>query len=163
MHSKPLRQAVDLALDTMGMQGPVTRRQVAERVILMTTDDDWALGDQREARVAYLQQEIAARMSAPHSAHIVQQYAHGIPPAYRNLFDKLPRFICISPRGGREAQHVMSLNATADDWAANMRLKERIAEATAFSTDVSRTIHDLLRSTGSGSLADLASISEAAE
>lgn len=163
MHSKPLRQAVDLALDTMGMQGPVTRRQVAQRVIEMTTDQDWALGDQVEARIAYLQQEIASRMSAPHSPHIVQQYATRIPPAYRNLFDKLPRFICISPRGGREAQHVMALNATADDWAANMRLKERITEATAISTDVSRSIHDLLRATRSTSLADLLPPAEAAE
>ncbi len=151
------QQAIDLALDTLGMRGPVTRRQVAEEVIRSTTDDYWSYGDIVESKVAYLQTEIAARMGEPHSQRILDQYLPHIPSEYWPVLRSLPRFICISPRGGRDAQHVMAIYATADQWAANFELKDRIVAATTVSRNDSRNIRLLLESTGVRSLADLGS------
>lgn len=163
MHSRPLRQAVDLALDTLGMQGPITRRQVAEEVIRSTTDDCWSYADQREARIAYLQREIADRMAQPVGDHLVQEYLPHVPAEYRTLVDGLPRFICVTPRGGRDSQHVMSIFATADQWAASYRLKDKIAKATENHRDRDRSVHLMLQSFGAATLVDLFSRSEAAQ
>jgi len=163
MHSKPLRQAVDLALDTMGMRGPVRRRDVAEEVLRAASDDYWALGDLREAKLAYLHNEIAVRMTAAHSPEFIEPYLTHVPDKYRAMLRRIPRFICVSPRGGRDAQHVMTFCATPADWEANFALKDHIVEATRISRDSARDIRDLLVATGCNSLAELLSSKEAAE
>lgn len=162
MQSKPLRQAVDLALDVLGMQGPVTRREVAQYVLRSTTDNDWSVGDEQEARLAFIQNEVAAHMSESHSDQFIEQYLMHVPEKFRPVLRGLPRFICISPRGGREAQHVMTFRATKEHWAANFELKDRIVEATRLSRDESRVVHDLLAANGADSLFDLLSRENAA-
>lgn len=162
MQSRPLKQAINLALDTLGMQGPVTRRQVAEKVLRETTQDHWAVGDEREAKIAYLMTGVAEAMNEPHGNHIVEQYMFRVPEEYRAVLRGLPRFICVSPRGGRASEHVMTILATPEQWAANFELKDRIVEATTISRDESRAILLLLKSTGARSLSELLRV-EAAE
>lgn len=163
MHSKPLRQAVDLALDTLGMQGPVTRREVAEHVMRSAPDDYWSVGDLRDARIAYLQSEIASRMGEALSEGYIDRFLPHVPEQHRAMLQKVPRFICISPRGGREAQHVMSFVATVEHWDANFKLKDHVVQATTVSRDFARDIRDLLLATGCRSLIELPDELQAAE
>jgi len=146
MKSKKLKQAINLALDVMGMKGPVTRRAVAEEVMARTNDKYWSARDERTARVNYLISEIAAAMNQPHGEHIFEAYDVDLPREYWRKISKLPRFICISPRGGAKARHVMTLFATVRHWEANFELKDAIAEATAMSRDESADMMRILRS-----------------
>lgn len=161
MQSRLLRQAIDLALDTEGMKGPITRRQIVDG-LLRLPEHYWTAGDNREARSVLLFGAVTDHMNEPHSTHIIDQYLAHLPPKYSDLLERMSRFICISPRGGRDALHVMSLNATGAHWAANYELKNRIVEATRISRNESRNIRLLLESTGANSIADLLT-KEAAE
>jgi hypothetical protein len=163
MQSKPLKQAIDLALDTMGMRGPVTRREVAEEVMRAAPEDHWSFGDLRDARLAYIQTEVAARMGETHTPEFIERHLTHIPEKYRAMLRKVPRFICVSAQGGRGAQHVMAFIATPDDWASNFDLKDFVVERTRVSRDHARDIRDLLVSTGASSLADLMRAESAAE
>lgn len=162
MQSKPLRQAVDLALDTMGMRGPIKRRDVAEQVLRSAPDEYWSAGDLRESKIHYLQGEIAARMGEFHSTEFIEQHLIYVPEKYRDMLRKMPRFICISPRGGRDAEHVMTFLATPEHWAANFALKDYGVQALTGSRDFARDFHDLLVSRGARSLADFLSNERAA-
>lgn len=163
MQSRPLRQTIDVVLDTMGMRGPVKRRDVAEEVLRSAPEDYWSIGDLREARLAYLQGEIATRMAETHSAEYIERYLTCVPDKYRAMLRKVPRFICISPRGGRDSEHVMTFAATPEHWAANYALKDHVVQATVVSRDHARDIHDLLTASGAKSLMELLGASEAAE
>lgn len=155
MESIPLKQSVALVVDTMGMKGPVERRVAAERVYADTPDDYWSSSDMREARIQYIQQAVTHYMNAPLGEADAATITQRVPPEHRALFDKLPRYICISTRGGRSAQHVMTWRATVDDWEANISLKSYVTERADLSTRRSRNVRDLLESAGAKSLEEL--------
>lgn len=155
MHSKPLRQTIDITLDTMGMSGPVKRRDVAEAVMRSTPDEYWAEADKRDARLAYIQSAVTTRMNEVHSPEYVGQYLHNVPKDVREALTSVPRFICITPRGGRDAVHVLAVMATPDQWLANFNLKNKVVEATTQSRERSRDMHDLLAKHAASCLLDL--------
>ena len=94
-------------------------------------------------------------MCGAHGAEFTKRYFGALTPEIRDTLEGVPRFICISPRGGRSSLHMMTLNATKEHWAANFALKDQIAEATRLSAEASREIRDLLESSGVDCLADL--------
>lgn len=155
MHSKQLRQMIDLELDAAGMRGAVKRRDVAEAVLIKSRDQHWSLADERDAKMAYLQSEVAAAMNAPLGDEFIQQYLPSVPPQFHAALSGIPRFICVSARGGRDAEHVMSLNATTDQWGATLKLRENVVEWTRRKTEPIREIVDLLASLGAETLMDL--------
>ena len=155
MQSKPLRQAIDLELDTMGMRGPIKRRDVAQRVMLTAPEDYWSERDKAEARLSYLQKQVKSRMNESHSPEYIERYLTSVPDELRTIFRKVPRFICISPRGGQESEHVMTFVATRENWAANYALKDHVVQATKISRDHARDIIDLLDAGGADTLMDL--------
>lgn len=153
MESKPVKQAIAMALDTIGMEGPVTRRAIAEEV--MRLNPPWSVSDEYDAKLASYQREAKVQMNAPHSRVFIKRELSHIPEEIRDTIRNLPFFICTSPGGGRDAVHIRTLLATKEDWEANFALKDRIMQATRFSRDGSRDIRDLLETTGAGCLADL--------
>lgn len=146
-----------VTLDTMGAKGPVTRREVAEEVVRLTQMNRkyWSAADEAAARMMYIQTQVARAMAEPHSEHIVERHMGTIPQQYRAALFGLPRFICISPGGGKGAQHVMALLATEEQWAANAQLKDRIVELSRISADESRSIASLLRYEKKATLSDV--------
>ena len=155
MESRPIKQAVALVLDTKGMEGPVTRRELAEEVMKYAMPSQWSVADEYEAKLAHLQREVTLQMGEAHGAEFAKRHFGGLTDALRDTLREVPRFICISPRGGRGSLHMMTLNATKEHWSANFALKDQIAEATRLSAEASREIRDLLESTGVDCLADL--------
>ena len=155
MQSKPLKQIVAMVIDSRGMEGPITRRALAEEVMRMAGNDKWSVADEYGARLAFLQNEITTQMNEPHSAAFIERHMVDIPEQFRDTLRKIPRFICVSPRGGRAADHVMTLIATREHWEANFALKDHIVQATRISRNESRDIRDLLEATGATCLADL--------
>lgn len=149
MHSKPLRQHLELILDSMGMEGPVIRRAVAQRAYEEAPSDYWALADRKNADIAYLQSEVTKLMNEPASPAVVQQILDSgiVPENLRDTVMGLPRFICISSRGGAGAEHVMSWLATRGQWENNFRLKDFVTERARISRDGARDIRDLLKAT----------------
>ena len=145
MRSKPLRQAVSLALDVLSEKGPITRRQVVDEVLKRTTTDHWSIDDESQARANFLMGEVAQQMSEAHSDKFLDDHDIRVPESLRPLFNKMPRFICVSPRGGRDAEHVTALSATVADWEANAQLKGQIAKATNAKRDEARAFLDFLR------------------
>lgn len=144
MESKPLRQLIDTTLDTAGMSGPFRRRDIAERVYRSAPDDYWTLADAKEARVSWLMDVLHTRMTETHSQQFIDQYFSHLPDEVIGLLGAIPRFICISAGGGREAEHVMSVMATPEHWDANFKLKDRIAKATMAKRNEARSVRDLL-------------------
>ncbi len=159
MESKPVKQAVAMALDTIGMERPVTRREIAQEV--MRLNPPWSVSDEYDAREASYMREVTVQMNAPHSPGFIKHSLGHIPEEHRATFTDVSYFICISPGGGRNALHIRTMLATKEQCEANFALKDHIAEATRVSRDQSREICELLGSTGAVCLADLMS-SEAA-
>ncbi len=155
MQSKPLKQLITLTLDTKGMQGPVTLRGVAEEVLSSAPDDYYSLADDREARLALIQGETKRQMRESLSEHDTDLISSTVPKKYRKTIARLPKFICVSARGGRGSQHVMSLVATEEDWNANYELKAYVTRRAGMSRDDARDIRDLLRMLGASSLKDI--------
>lgn len=155
MESRPLKQQIALIVDTMGMQGLVERRTAAEEVYRTTTDDYWSEGDTREARVQYLMTEITAYMNTPLASEDINRIMPRVPAEYRAFLETMPRYICISERGGRGAKHVMAWRASPDDWDSNFQLKAFVAERATISRDASRAMRDLLIANHANCLADL--------
>ena len=154
MQSKPIKQAVALILDTKGMEGPVTRREIAEHVMRLVVPESWSISDKYDAEFAYIQREVGVQMGELHSTEFIKRHLN-IPEKYRNLLLKIPQFICISSKGGRGSEHIKTFIATREHWAANFDLKGQIVKATRTSQDASRDIRELLEATGAGCLADL--------
>lgn len=155
MESKPLKQQVALVVDTMGMQGLVEKRLAAERIYAEAPTDYWCLADEREAKIQHIMREVTAYMHAPLADDVKDQILVNVQPELRTAVEKLPRYICISERGGRRAEHVMSWRATKEHWLANFRLKAFVTDRAALSRDDSRDIIDLLENMDANCLADL--------
>ena len=156
MHSKELREAIDITLDSMGMQGPIKRRDVARRVLMICPRDQWAQADVVESDLAYMQTLVMQRMNIPHSEDFINRHMAALPDDVRAILGKIPRFICITAGGGSGSEHVMAINATKEHWLANIRLKKRVADAAFISLDQSQRIRDMLEHMGADSIADMA-------
>ena len=155
MESKPLKQHIAMALDHLGMEGPVTRREVAEEAMRYITPDCWSVSDRYEADMAFFQKGIRDLMNETHSPGFIDHNLDCIPEGIRDTLREIPVWICVSPRGGRSAVHVRALLATKEQWEANFALKDNIVQATRLSRNASRDIRNLLDSTGSDCLSDL--------
>ena len=155
MESKPLKQQIAMALDILGMGGPVTRRDVAEEVMRHSTPACWSVADRYDADMAFIQRGVRVLMNETHSPGFIDHHLSSIPEEIRDTLREIPTYICISPRGGRGAVHIRTLMATKEHWAANFELKDRIVQATRLSRNASRDIRNLLDRTGAGCLADL--------
>lgn len=155
MESKPLKQQVALVVDTMGMRGLVERRVAAEEVYHSTTEDYWSESDTREARMQYLMAEVTQYMNTPLAAEDINRIMPRVPSEYRAFLETMPRFICVSERGGRGAKHVMAWRASPEDWNSNFQLKAFVAERATISRDASRAMRDLLLANGASCLEDL--------
>jgi hypothetical protein len=136
------------------MKGPITRRAIAEEVCSTAPDEFWAFGDIHEAKIAYLMREVRTYMNEPLPAHIAEKLV--VPEDCREAMQKLPRYICVSPRGGRGAEHVMSWMATVSDWERNLELKQMVTAYAQKSVDEAEEILQLLRRLKARSLSDLA-------
>lgn len=155
MESKVLKQQITLVTDGMGMRGAIEKRVVAEEVFRQTSNEQWSAKDEREAKIRYLIGEVTTYMNAPLPEGLAEQIAPNVPSGYAHVIAKLPRFICISERGGLHAKHVMAWLATPDEWDNNFRLKAFVAERATSSRNAAREIRNLLMETKAGCLAGL--------
>ncbi len=162
MESRPLKQLIALVLDTKGMEGPVTRRELADEVMKLAASDQWSASDQYNANRDYIQKGITVQMGEAHSPEFIAVHFSHIPEEHRDTLRKIPLYICISSGGGRGSQHIRTLVATKEHWEANFALKDQIVQATRVSRNRSRDIRDLLEATGAGCLADLLNSEKAA-
>ena len=142
MHSKQLKQALRTTLDTMGMRGPVTRRSVAEKHV---HSKHWSVADEVDAKIAYLISEVARMMDAPLTQEYIDRHMPNVPEQFRNALGKVTSFICISRRGGRGAEHVMSIKATQEQWEIYIDLKRHIEGMVRAARKADQDILDLLR------------------
>jgi len=155
MLNKPLREVMNVALDTMSMQGPIKIRDVAERTLSQAPSEYWSLDVDRAARIDYLCRHVKHDMAEKLSMDYVEKYLPRIPEEYHAMFKGFPKYICINPRGGRDSEHVLTILASPEQWAANIHLKDRVLDATQSSRNKSRDFLDLLKDGGAESLYDL--------
>lgn len=163
MQSKKLKEIIRMTMDVRSMDGPVTRRALAEETMRVSANEHWSASDEYEARLSYLMDEIKYEMAQVHSDEFITRELSHAPEEIRDTLRKIPQWICISARGGRGSEHVKAVLATPEQWAANFALKDQIVEATRVSRNESRDVQDLLESTGASCLADLFKRKEAAE
>ena len=76
-----------------------------------------------------------------------------IPRRFHTLFDGIPRFICI--QAGASAQHVLTCNASQEDWLANENLKQAHIDDMTVSKDWSHDMRRMLVSLGATSINDI--------
>lgn len=161
MHSKRLNQFIRVELDTAAMRGPVNRREIAERVYSITRDslDFWSLADLRDAHMNAILDGVVDAMDERITPESIQRILPRVPAKFQHLLEKMPTFICINAGAGL---HVLSINATQEDWAASARLKKSIAERIKSYADIATDIGLLLASEGANTLADLVKEEKAA-
>lgn len=116
METKKAKQAVTLALDLCGQRGRFTKREVAEEAHLLVKWDGLSLADRREALISFLMKEAGYQMKAKLSVDIKDHFINDVPAEVYPIFDRLPKCICVSPRGGAMPFYVFSVYADEEDW-----------------------------------------------
>ncbi len=148
MPTKSLRDAVRLAIDIAGMRGSFTKAELVEDVYSQHGVRLMSGQDEREAHRLLLAKYISDSMKEAVDDETIQHL--NVPRKHMHLLDKLPRTLCICTSG----QHVLSIRATADDWAANSSLKRHIGEQVIAAAGVSQNLSRFLREAGRESLLD---------
>lgn len=156
MPTKALRDAVRLAIDIAGMRGSFTKAELVDDIYAQHGARLIFGSDEREAHKLLLAKYITEGMKEVVDAEVIHRL--NVPRKYMHLLDKLPRTLCICPSG----RHVLSIRASAADWAANYNLKMNIAEQVKAAANVSKDLSQFLRESGRESLLDFTSAKEAA-
>jgi len=146
MPSKALRDAVRLSIDIAGMRGSFTKAELVTDVYERHGDNLMCGDDRREALQLLLGKYVTVGMKEVIDAEVIERL--NVPRKYMHLLNKLPRTLCVCLSG----RHVLSIKATADDWAANHRMKRNIGEQVLAAADVSRDLSRFLRESGRESL-----------
>ena len=79
-----------------------------------------------------------------------------LPEKYRAAFGGLPRFVCVSARGGRKALWRSAIFAEDEHFDAAIELRDYLIHHTQQSRDALKEARDALRHTGAKCIADLA-------
>lgn len=145
---KALRDAIRLTIDIAGMRGSFTKAELIEQFYEQHRDRLFGPSDQRERDMIYLSKCFTDGMKERVDGEVIDRLS--VPRDYMHLLDKLPRTLCICPSG----RHVLSIRATAEDWAANSRLKRDIGEKVIAAANVSKDMSRFLRESGRESLLD---------
>lgn len=129
MSSKPLRELTALVVDSAAMNGPITRRDVAEEIVRRCPKDHFDPGEEAEWIIqGVMNNYVTAHMNKPLSEHMTEKVLRSLPPDLREVVDGMPSYICITPSGGRKSQHVMTVLATVEQVRANVELKTAVSE-----------------------------------
>ena|SRR3990167_2053805 len=153
MDTKKAKQRVTLALDTCGMRGRFTVRDVAETALREIRYDDLSETDKREALMNFLMREAKGLMKAPLRGDLKEEMLQRVPPKHWPILEKLSKTICVS--GGAAAYHVYTLYATRDDWAAFLELAEIMDQRAKSAKNAGRNIRDLLVAEGAMTLHEM--------
>ena len=162
MHSKPLRQKLQLGIDTLGMRGEYEVSEVVDFALRIMTPEDWALADRTSADRQYLSTQAKKLMVSMISIEILENFGVHIPEEYAAALSGLPANVCVSARGGRHAKWRHVITVSLADWKSNLALRDMIAEYATQARDHKADIVRLLVETGSDSIADLLSAPKAA-
>ena len=154
MYSKALKQITRLQLDSAAMRGRVNRNEIAAAIYAIARDSDefWSLRDKRDALEAYIRAGVTELMDETMSEDYVRTNLPHVPREHLHLLEKSPRFLCVNAGAGL---HVLAVNATPDDWAANARMKRKIGQSVKEKADTSEDIYRMLVAEGVQSLAEL--------
>ena len=145
---KALRDTIRLTVDMAGMRGTFTKAELVDAFYAQHRDRLFGLQDQRERDLIYLTRCFTESMKEPLDGEVLDRL--NVPRDFLHLLDKLPRTLCICLSG----KHVLSILATADDWAANAHLKREVGQNVLAASKVSGDISKFLRDTGRESLLD---------
>ena len=154
--SKPLRQLVELTLDTHSMRGPIVKADVADEVLDSAPSEYWALADTKGGQRLMVMGLLTHLMQRPLPDEAIDLIlkSPAVPDEYRNALAGLPRWICIE-EGGRRPKHSLTLIASRGHWQANTALKGTLEKEVRVSKNVSRNMDDLLAWAGKNNLAEL--------
>lgn len=154
--SKPLRQLIELTLDTHSMRGPIVKTDVKDEILSSAPDEIWALADLKEARGLSVMSMLTHLMNRPLPNEAIDLIlkSPAVPDKYRKALAGLPRYICIN-NGGRKAEHSLTLVASLEHWQANTAMKGTLEKEVRVSKNVSRNMEDLLAWAGKQNLAEL--------
>lgn len=145
---KALRDEIRLTIDIAGMRGSFTKAELIEQFYDRHRDRLFGPADEREMHLTYLSKCFTDGMKERVDGEVIERLR--VPRDYMHLLDKLPRTLCICPSG----RHVLSIRATAEDWAANSNLKREIGEKVIAAANVSKDMSRFLRESGRESLID---------
>ena len=153
--SKPLRQLIELTLDTHSMRGPIEKGPIADEILESTPDEYWALADIHNIRRAGIMAELTALMNRPLPPQAIDLILNSpaVPNKFRKAIAGLPRYICIN--GGKHPKHSLTLVARREHWTENTAMKGGLEKEIRVSKNVSRNMDDLLEWAGKESLAEL--------
>ena len=154
MESKPVKQKVTLALDTLAMRGRFTVRDVAEKAYAEGVRfDGLSLADQKSVTIEFLMREAKNQMKAPLRQELQEEQIKKLPPKFWPIVSKLTKTICVMQ--GHSAYHVYTVYATADDWDAYLSMAETMERRAKSAKNSGRNIRDLLRTEGADTLFEL--------
>ncbi len=157
METKKAKQAVTLALDTCGMRGRFTKRDVAEAAARDIKWDSLSLSDKHSAMVAWLMLEARGQMKAPLRDEIKKELLASVPKSAYPVLERLTKTICVSPDGGRSSYHVLSVYASEEDWDDFEQLGATLERKAATARRAAKNTKALLRKHGVDSLYELMS------
>ncbi len=152
METKKAKQAVTLALDLCGQRGRFTKRDVAEEAHVLVKWDNLSLADRREALMLFLIKEAAYQMKAKLSTDIKDHLLTNVPPEIYPIFERLPKCICVSPKGGSTPFYVFTLYADEEDWGGFIGTIEVMEQKMASAKQVARDALALLKERGAGTI-----------
>jgi len=154
METSKVKKRIVLELEACGMRGRFTIRDVAEQVLPSLNLSELSLSDQRDAAMLLLSREIRSQMKAPLRDEMKEVYLKRVPPKLYPVIDGLTKTICVSS-GGTGAYHVLTWNATKQDWDDNHAMADVMAKRAQTARNSARDIRDLLEANGVTTLREL--------
>jgi len=149
LHSKALRQSLQLNFDTVMMRGG-SFREAAEETYRTTSPDAIALADQRQALISLLMTEARQLGKEKIDQDILDRQCPNLPRVVRDFLAGASKLVCV---GGN--QHKFRWMATKDEMKQTRSGKTRLIEQIQSSRDIDDEQIDMLDMYGVNSFAEL--------
>lgn len=114
METRKAKKAIMLALDVCGGRGRFSKRSVAIEAHRMVKYEDLSLADQTEAMINFYMREATNQMRVRLGMD-AKAYLANIPNDVAPIMERLPKAICVTPRGGAAPEFVFAIYANPED------------------------------------------------
>ncbi len=151
MNTKKAKQAIVLAIDTLGCRGRFTIGDVADEALRLIKYEQLCIADQRGALRSLIKDEARRQCTAPLTDDVREETLEGLPPELWPIFERLHRTITVAPGGYR----VLSVAAKLNDLDDSIRMMDALRDTVDTGRQSLVDARDLLRARGPNSLREI--------
>ena len=151
MNTKKAKQAILLAIDTLGGRGRFTVGEVAEEALHIIKYDHLSITDQRDALCSLIKSEARRQCTAPLTDDVREEILESLPDELWPIFERMHRTTTVAPGGYR----ALSVAATLSDIEDAIRMMDALRKTVDTGRQSLVDVRDLLRARGLNSIREI--------